>query len=113
MLGSLERLRGHREFAGSRNYVMDESMRFQNFECPLNYGVDWHPCYEEGGDAAVSGIGSGSEVEGGADGLKTGVCAGKDVSGSEETTMEGELWPSGMATMEVMEEADGLFRVGP
>jgi hypothetical protein len=93
--------------------LVHESMKVQNFGCPLNYGVDWRPCHDEGGDAAVSGVGSGSEGEGGAGGLETSVCAGEDVSGSEETTMAGELWLSGMVTMEVTEGADGLFRVGP
>ena len=87
-------------------------MKVQNFGCPLNYGVDWRQCQDEGGGAAVGSVGSGSEGEGGAGGLKTGVCAGEDVSGSEETTMAGELWPLGMVTVEVIEKADGLFCVG-
>jgi hypothetical protein len=87
-------------------------MIVQNFGYPLNYGVDWRPCHDEGRDAAVRGRGCGSEGEGGVGGFKNSVCAGEDVSGSEETTMAGELWPSGILTMEVMEEADRLFRVG-
>jgi hypothetical protein len=44
--------------------------------------------------------------------LKTGVCAGKDMLGSEETTIAGELWPSVIVMMEVVEEADELFCIG-
>lgn len=82
-------------------------------------GVDWRPCHDEGGNAALAGIGSGSDgkrssVEGRVDGC-TGEdgCAGEDVSGSEETTMVGELWPPGMVTVEEMEETNMLFRVCP
>jgi hypothetical protein len=43
--------------------------------------------------------------------LTTGVCAGENASGSEETMIVGELWPSVIVAMEVMEEAEGLFCV--
>lgn len=89
-----------------------ESMKVQNFGCPLNYRVDWRPCHDEGGDAGVDGVSSGSEGEEDAGGLETGVCAEEDVPGSEEIMVAGELWPSGMLTMELIAEAEGLFRVG-
>lgn len=73
--------------------------------------MDWRPCHDEGGDVAVGGIGSGSGGEGDAGGLKTGACAGEGMPESEETTMAGEVWSLGTVTMEVMEEADGLFDV--
>jgi hypothetical protein len=91
---------------------MDESMKVQNFGCPLNYRVDKRSCHNEGGDAAVDSVGSGSGGEGGAGKSETGVCAGEDVSGSEETTMAGELWPSGVLTIELIGTVEGLFRGG-
>jgi hypothetical protein len=68
--------------------------------------------HDEGGDAGVDGVGSGSEDKEDAGGLETSVCAEEDVSGSKETTMAGELWPSGMLTMELIAEAEGLFHEG-
>lgn len=71
-----------------------------------------HPCYDREGDAAIRIGGSCSKDKGGAGDWTTGVCAGEYVSRSEEATMAGGLWPPGMVTMEVMEEADVLFRLG-
>lgn len=90
---------------------MYESMKVQNFGYLLYYGVHWRPCHDKGGNVAVGGVGSGSEDKAGAGEFEIGLCAGEDESGSEETTMVGDLWPSGMVTIEVIEEADGLFCV--
>jgi hypothetical protein len=92
--------------------VVHESVEVQNFGCPLNYGVDRRLCLDGGGDAGVDGVGSGSEGEQDADRLETGVYAEEDVPGSEETTMAGELRPSGMLIIELIAGVEGLFRVG-
>jgi hypothetical protein len=65
---------------------INERLKFR--KPPLNYGVSRGWYHDEGGDAAIGGVEDGSEGEGGVGGFKPGV------------------------TIEVIEDADGLLRVG-
>ncbi len=95
-------------------YMMNEFPKAQKVQKSgylLNQGVRWRSSHDDGVDDAVGGVGIDSEGAEVACESKIGEGVGEDMSGSAETTIVGELWPWGMCTTELIEEADRLFRV--